>query len=545
MPEANEYLLTGEQSLPPVLEGRVTPLIDSRAYFPALAAEIAGTGNSSDFIYLMGWSLDWLEKDFEHQQGNNISAGFKLIQSWESLPVGVPNDFYLNFIEILKDKSQAGVDVRILGWISFGSAGMVRAGTLSRVIGQNAGTIATIRALRQESTLAQKCCLNTLGHVVGSVHAKLVIVGTPDRTVAFTGGIDVAHGRHGSPPHERNVAEKIDYNGWHDVQAKVEGPVVAPLYDFFKDVWNELIKRPQIQLGVIPDTGATLVEFYNREAGTPVVEDRSWNLPILADYHPVQSLRTIPQSKYGTDSLLGRDPIGFAPSGVTEVRDAWQKAIQTAETYIYIEDQFLYGVEVYTWIGQALKNKSTLRVILVKGQPDPNDPEIFWPLTKKAFREGLKGSDLTQVQLNRLGFFVHQRATVHAKTTLIDDKWALIGSANFAQRSLYTDFEQCVGFADGARVREYRKALWKEHLCGEAGLSCMADSAVTLVSDDLSVSLASWDTHYEKSFNRLNITLEASGPILEVPGPLHYPPPGFAETWLEPDSSKEWNPCPH
>src|SRR5438552_3333279 len=55
--------------------------------------------------------------------------------------------------------------------------------------------------------------------------------------------------------------------------------------------------------------------------------------------------------------------------------------------------------------------------------------------------------------------------TVHAKTTLIDDKWAIIGSANCMRRSLYTDWEHSLAFIEGADniVSGYRCKLWNEH----------------------------------------------------------------------------------
>ena len=56
--------------------------------------------------------------------------------------------------------------------------------------------------------------------------------------------------------------------------------------------------------------------------------------------------------------------------------------------------------------------------------------------------------------------------TVHAKTTIVDDHWAVIGSANCMRRSLYTDLECSVGFADtgpGTSVRDYRALLWSQH----------------------------------------------------------------------------------
>lgn len=59
-------------------------------------------------------------------------------------------------------------------------------------------------------------------------------------------------------------------------------------------------------------------------------------------------------------------------------------------------------------------------------------------------------------------FFVVQGINVHAKTILIDDEWAMIGSANMNRRSFYTDWEHTVTFVDADTVREYRKVLWND-----------------------------------------------------------------------------------
>jgi phosphatidylserine/phosphatidylglycerophosphate/cardiolipin synthase-like enzyme len=539
LPLANEYLLTTDPSLPSDFDastqGKVTPLIDSINYFPALAAEIGATSGPGDFIYMMGWAFEWLETALEDENGNSQQVRFKLIRNVNEMPSGGSQALQdiagVDLISILKNKSRAGVDVRVLGWLSDGSAGIIRAGTTAHKIGANAATIATVRELRRESTLSLKCCLNTLAHLAGCAHAKLVIVGTEENTVAFTGGIDVTHGRRGVSPHDKTQTEKNDYNAWHDVQVKVEGPVVQRIYDFFKELWNELTASRRIQLGAVDPARPSFVEFfYNVVPGTPLTPSRALSTQSTMDFHPVQSLRTVHQSNYVLQSPLAKPPLSFAPNGIDEVQSAWRKAIQTADTYIYVEDQFLFSSDLYQWIAESVMAKPALQVILVKGQKDPADPDILWPIVKKAVRLGL--ASLDEDQLKRIRFFVHKTATVHAKTTIIDDKWAIIGSANFAQRSLYTDIEHCVSFTPSNGndvVRNYRMSLWSEHL----------GQAVEGVEEALQL----WQTGFGTSFTKIPITKDASGPNLEVESFLEYPP-GFAETWIDPDSTKEWNPCP-
>jgi hypothetical protein len=77
----------------------------------------------------------------------------------------------------------------------------------------------------------------------------------------------------------------------------------------------------------------------------------------------------------------------------------------------------------------------------------------------------------------------------HSKITLIDDRWAMIGSANFMRRSLYTDWEHSVAFLDESEtaVKEFRKRIWAEHFN-------RADSAAgTAPFDDLDEAIGGWD----------------------------------------------------
>jgi len=96
--------------------------------------------------------------------------------------------------------------------------------------------------------------------------------------------------------------------------------------------------------------------------------------------------------------------------------------------------------------------------------------------------------------------------TVHAKTTLIDDKWAIIGSANCIRRSLFTDWEHSLAFIEGSDglVSGYRKTLWNEHF--------QHDNADDFT--DLQSSLHSWEPNWG--------TAGGAAPALR-PGPVLTP----------------------
>lgn len=546
MPNPNDYLLAGDSS-PTIPNGKITPLIDSQNYFPALAHALEQTTGSDDFIYIMGWSLDWLEKDFKDDLGNTRESRFRLFRGSADLPSGLSDGYLRDLMSILKDKSRQGVDVRILGWLSDLSAGLTRANTVAHAPGiPNAATIATIKALREEPTLARKCSLNNLSRPgSGSVHIKLVIIGTPNDSLAFTGGIDLAHGRHGATPHKDNQPDRIEYNGWHDVQAMVEGPIVQDLFNVFKDVWNEVVDTPPVQLGLLQaaDQPHEFEVFLSRDPDTPPIQSRIIQTQLIQNDCLVESLLTVPQTNYASQiPLMKKGSLTFAPTGRRTLQAAWEKAIRTAETYIYIEDQLFYSKDIYAWIGESLQVRPALRVILVIGRKDPSDLLSLRPLAASAFQAGLK--NLNSEQLDRISFFEHQYATVHSKTTLIDDTWAMIGSANFSQRSLYTDFEHAVSFVGSpgsdAPVRSYRIALWKDHFQQP-------------VHTDLAAALQQWnglfplqgDSNSTLRLKRLSITLETEGPTLAMPGGIaSYLPAEFVEAWIDPDSREEWNPCP-
>jgi phosphatidylserine/phosphatidylglycerophosphate/cardiolipin synthase-like enzyme len=159
----------------------------------------------------------------------------------------------------------------------------------------------------------------------------------------------------------------------------------------------------------------------------------------------------------------GRQSLSFAPDGIFEFRAALRKAIASAQTYIYIEDQAFSAIEVMEWINARLRANAALKVILVWGR-DPGDPST--PFFHQAISNRLIAgvSDAAA----RVHVFERQAIIVHTKITIIDDAWAAIGSANCTRRSLLADGELSVSVMDSAPIpfaQRLRADLWGE-LCG-------------------------------------------------------------------------------
>ncbi len=465
--------------MPPTFAGcAVTPLIDGAEYTAALsnALERVGQGqtpqaNAGQCVLIAGWWLGLSQGRFELVPATRWSVLGSMdmaltdgppfcLDPWpnpDATPFEDSPDEATALLEILKAKARAGVDVRVLGWVS---SSAMRCSSLARMLGAahivaiNTLTLRSIQALRAEPAIGGRALPNLAGHVAGSSHSKIALVCDGENTVGFTGGLDCEISRWARPDH---FGKQI----WHDVAAQVEGPAVQTIYDHFKAMWDANLSRPARRFRVDGDDLMSVLP------DTPPLPPRT--LPVLPDLgrHQVQGLQTFPAARHAWLNWLPSSvPLPGAPEGLFTYRAALRRAIAAARDYVYIEDQFHWSLEIMAWLNQALRDRPALRVLLLlSGVNDPNDPPLPHPAYLcQAFNHGLLAG-LTVDQQARVAAFWRTGVVVHAKTVLIDDAWAVIGSCNIAQRSLYTDIEHGVSFIDpeGDLIRRYRARLWAHH----------------------------------------------------------------------------------
>jgi phosphatidylserine/phosphatidylglycerophosphate/cardiolipin synthase-like enzyme len=423
----------GDPGLPQYTDCEVIPYVGGIDYFRALKAAIDKPDVT--YIHIAGWLF---EPDFQIVPGKKLA-------------------------DLLKARSKAGVDVRVLGWVIPPSvlnnpdvvSGKVRLNGMDRTVTEP--TMRFIAALRTEPTLAAKALLNVISHPAGAVHTKFAMVGRPSGDVAFTGGIDGYHDR---------VAPN-----WHDVQAEVRGPATQPMYDWFRALWNENQGRSPVTVK------AHSTSLVTRAPSVPGLAARTVPAVSAGTKH-VQSARTVPVMNFSTLASAGgsigghtlptNSPVSFAPVGLFEIKRVWQQAISAASAYVYLEDQSFCSDDVFTWLNTALRGNPELKVILLNGKQDPGNPNPaeLMKLMRRSINDHLL-KDLGQPDIDkRVGFFLTKSKTVHTKSTIVDDNWAMIGSANVMRRSLYTDFEHVVSFMDqaGTGVAAYRRKLFNAHL---------------------------------------------------------------------------------
>jgi phosphatidylserine/phosphatidylglycerophosphate/cardiolipin synthase-like enzyme len=426
---------TFDSSIPTHNGCSITPLINGPDYFNALRRKIEALGSgdvSGQFIYLMGWLLD---PDFAYPDGVKI-------------------------VDLLKARARAGVDVRLLGWVLapevMQNSRVQSAPQLRSMLRLNSLTMLFINRLRAEPNLANRACVNILAHPAGAVHMKGAIIGSNSGATGYTGGLDL---------------ESFRWNpDWHDIQAEIGGPIVQSLFDAFRQMWNEVRGRPVARL-----TTPFGVTCDSHTSSMPDLPARTLAVSSAGTMR-AQSVRTVPQMRFasagslaslGGVSIPTNRPLSFAPNGLFEIRKAWECGISGARQYIYIEDQGFSSREVFDWINAAVKANSGLRVVILGGQADPTDQTTSRP--EKYFRIAVNQhllAGLSGAQINQIGVFSHQRKVIHSKTTIVDDAWAILGSANSMRRSLYTDFEHSIAYMDGdsREIDGYRMDLWGVHL---------------------------------------------------------------------------------
>lgn len=311
----------------------------------------------------------------------------------------------------------------------------------------------------------------------GSHHQKLAVFRSsrPDGNVAFVGGIDLArsrrddHRHHGDPISRAFPPEYGDTPAWHDLQVEIHGPAVRDLEDTFRERWEDPAALSRLPWHVVSD-------WIHRTRREPTILPNPLPDPPETGTCSVQLLRTYPRR---------RPNYPFAPDGERSAARAYAKAIGRAERLIYIEDQYLWSVDVARVFARALRRAPNLRMIVVVPRFLDDDSDFTIPpalLGHAAALNLILEAGPGRVQIldveNEAGVPIY----VHSKVCIVDDVWAAVGSDNFNRRSWTHDSELTAaivdterdpreptdpsGLGDGARVfaRDLRLELMAEHL---------------------------------------------------------------------------------
>ena len=334
---------------------------------------------------------------------------------------------------------------------------------------------------------------------------------------------------------------------WHDIHAKVEGPIAIDIKENFEERWS--------RMGV-QDVPAPLVEITEDEyaldavATIPEHEGGPWTM---------QLFRSITSDSCQFDhqrlSKLHRKGGRWVENSIQR---CMIRQIRNAQRYIYMENQYFLG-SAYAWKDDCgtlshhlIPSEITQRIIkkIESGEPFkcyvviPMFPEgdpatapiqeiLFWQFRTMEnmytrIGQAIQANDAGTHPTDYLSFYclakrespddlpddlddpepgstaetlrqtMRHPVYVHCKMSIFDDEYILIGSANINQRSLggNRDSEIAVGgYQPGKTINEeenprgdvhsFRMALWAAHLGGydKAHLQPESDDCLAKVKD--------------------------------------------------------------
>ena len=278
-----------------------------------------------------------------------------------------------------------------------------------------------------------------------SHHQKVVVI---DDRVAFVGGVDLSRWRWDTPEHRPDDPRRVDPNGkpyppFHDLMMVVEGDVAARLGDLARERWRRSrgwhIRPPE------------------RPSRSPWPSSIEPSLTSI----PVAIARTEPQYD-------GR-------AVVREIERLYLDAIDSAERFIYIENQYFTSQSLTEACRRRLAEHDGPEVILVLPRKTGGWLEqVTMDVLRARALARLTGAD----QHDRLRVYYPFQPglgddciSVHSKLMIIDDRLLRIGSSNTSNRSMGLDTECDLAVeappADpsvGAAIVGLRRRLLGEHL---------------------------------------------------------------------------------
>jgi phosphatidylserine/phosphatidylglycerophosphate/cardiolipin synthase-like enzyme len=428
-----------------------TPFVDGVGYFTELAERLAAVG-PGDAVLVAGLQV---APDLDLHGRTADDPGYR--------PLG----------DLLAELAHDGADVRVLL-----SGGVFSGGVSWLPVGPFRANVEAARRLRGwlpstrdtgRPPLRDRVLLDWSGALIGSNHQKIVLVRTGEDVAAYVGGLDLALQRYDEAPHDR-MRLGTDRWGWHDAAVRLRGPAAERVWDVYRYRWEVAAALPRRYwmlsmggMGVLnPPMRPLTLPPAPRQAARP---SPGRAVTVLRSFNPwaVDSVR--PLRRVRRRNL----PRG----GVHEVFRALSTAIDAAERYVYVEDQYLKempgGSGRYT-LYRALRDAAHrgVRVVLVgSGRRDPADGgrSELAPVLTRDLRWRVVSRLPAEARRNVVMYRVRD-LTVHTKVVLVDDVFACIGSANFFGRSMVgTDTELSSALVtDGDDVRALRVRLWGEHL---------------------------------------------------------------------------------
>ncbi|SER70326.1 Phosphatidylserine/phosphatidylglycerophosphate/cardiolipin synthase [Nitrosomonas sp. Nm51] len=288
-------------------------------------------------------------------------------------------------------------------------------------------------------------CLDNYQPAGASQHQKIVVI---DDTLAFVGGLDLTLGRWDTSDHKpenlnRDGDDMTIFRPFHDVQIMLEGGAAAAFAELFRERWK-WVADEDLQPA---DNGKS---------------SKLWPENVPADISDVVAGLARTSCKYEQQSEI------------REILDFYLNAIDAAERYIYIENQYFTVPSIAEAMQRSLEKEQGPEIVIV--QPRETDGWLA-QMTMDVLRIRLIKQMQARDRYDRLRVYYPDGPglnelpiNVHAKIMIVDDRLVAVGSANLNNRSMNLDNECIIiidaGSDDNLRrsVSAFRNRLLAEHL---------------------------------------------------------------------------------
>jgi phospholipase D1/2 len=294
-------------------------------------------------------------------------------------------------------------------------------------------------------------------HCLGaSHHQKFAVV---DGAVAFLGGLDLCSSRWDDRDHcadncNRINTDKNTYGPFHDIQSYHTGSVAEKLAELFRERWRIVCDE---ELNLPRPSGKIQIDFAGQ-------------LPIAS--HRVAISRTQAKTDDGKQE------------SIQEIRQLFIDAIESAESLIYIENQYFSSNAIFGALSKRMKAKERSRlqiVLILTKEANAVVEKVSIGIMQSKIISRLK--DLAAETGHELGVYytgclAHDGQEVptyiHSKLFLVDDRFLSVGSANMNNRSMGLDTEINVTWEASPEqsavirsIRNIRIDLLAEHICSK------------------------------------------------------------------------------
>lgn len=399
-------------------------LIDARNYYRTLCRTLE---RAKDYVIISGWQFD---------------SGVKLLRGKDAEASNHPVEL-LEFLGALCER-RPELHIFVLAW-----------------------DFSLVYARERESGQAEKFSSkhphlhfqwDTHPSVGGSHHQKFVVV---DGAIGFIGGIDLCDARWDDCDHRVANPERVNvagepYKPYHDVQSCFTGPLVSSLVELFVTRWQ---RASGARLDLAPTDEATRRPYDVAELSEGSAE------PIFA-----------------THAALSRTQVDTRaePARVGEILTLLADAIAAARGLIYIETQYFTSRSIAQLLVERMRDPELPRleivIFLPHGADTPMEKFALGDTQEEALQAVLTAAEENRHELRLLyPASKHPDGTdiptfIHSKILLVDDRFLLVGSPNFTERSVALDSELAIAWECSSEdhglsgcIRNIRSKLLAEH----------------------------------------------------------------------------------